>query len=162
MSATHCDGCLAVGCLGLDNPRKLREERDRAYTERNRLVAFLARLYPSGLRKTAIEGWDPEWDNCVYIDTPEGQMSWHFHGSDGHLFAGLPAYEKPWDGHSTEEKYARLKRLTARTPRDRRVLEECAALTISTAAVGPPSLDGQPLIVGSTRALAMAEYQRRT
>jgi hypothetical protein len=41
------------------------------------------------------------------IDTPEGQMSWHYHDEDAHLFAGLPPYEKPWDGHSTLEKYLR-------------------------------------------------------
>lgn len=85
---------------------------DAAYTERNRLVAFLARKFPSGLRKTEIEGWDPEWHGCVFIDTPEGQMSWHYHDSDAHLFAGLPPYEKPWDGHTTPEKYERLARLS--------------------------------------------------
>ncbi len=86
---------------------------DRAYTERNRLVSFLAHLLPgSGTRKTAIEGWDPEWHGCVFIDTAEGQLSWHYHDSDAHLFADLPPYEKPWDGHSTPEKYERLWRLT--------------------------------------------------
>ena len=84
---------------------------DQAYTERNRLVAFLARLYPSGLKKTDIEGWDPEWHNCVFIDTPFGQMSWHYHDDDAHLFSGLPPYQGEWDGHSTEEKYRRLKLL---------------------------------------------------
>lgn len=85
---------------------------DRAYEERNRLVAFLARLYPSGRARTAILGWDPEWHNCVYVDTPLGQMSWHYHDRDAWLFEGLPAYEGKWDGHSTEEKYERLVRLT--------------------------------------------------
>lgn len=84
---------------------------DDAFTERNRLVAALARHYPSGLRRTAIEGWDPEWHGCVFIDTPEGQLSWHYHDRDAHLFAGLPPYESPWDGHTTPEKYARLARL---------------------------------------------------
>jgi hypothetical protein len=93
-------------------------ESDRAYTERNRLVAFLARCYPSGLRKTDIPGWDPCWHNCVFIDTPAGQMSWHFHDDDAALFAGLPAYEKPWDDHTTEEKYRRLERLTTHTVRN--------------------------------------------
>jgi hypothetical protein len=86
--------------------------RNGAYTERNCLVALFARIFPSGLRKTDIPGWDQGWDNCVYIDTPVGQMSWHYHDSDAHLFEGLPAYDKPWDGHSTEQKYARLRQLT--------------------------------------------------
>lgn len=84
---------------------------DAVYTERNRLVALLARLYPSGLKTTVISGWDPEWHGCVYIDLPTGQASWHFHDSDAHLFAGLPPYAGEWDGHSTEEKYARIEKL---------------------------------------------------
>jgi len=85
---------------------------DNAYEERNRLVAYLARQFPSGLKKTAVEGWDQAWHNCVYIDTPDGQMSWHFHDRDAHLFDGLPPYEGDWDGHATEEKYQRLWELT--------------------------------------------------
>lgn len=83
-------------------------ELDRAYEERNRLVALLARIYPSGIRKTDIEGWDPAWQNCVFIDTPAGQMSWHIHDREMAAFADLPLYTKPWDGHSTEEKYDRV------------------------------------------------------
>lgn len=97
-----------------------RADRDNAYNERNRLVALLARIYPSGIRKTAIEGWDPCWHGCVFVDTPMGQMSWHYHERDADLFAGLPPYTKDWDGHSTPEKYERLAQLTrsywARTP----------------------------------------------
>lgn len=90
-----------------------REVTDAAYQERNMLVAFLARVFPSGIARTSIEGWDPEWHGCVYIDTPKGQMSWHYHDRDAHLFAGLPAYTKPWDGHTTDEKYRRLAALSA-------------------------------------------------
>lgn len=92
--------------------------KNLAYTERNRLVAFLARLVPSGMRKTDIPGWDPEWNGCVFLDTSEGQLSWHYHDSDAHLFASLPHYSKPWDGHSTPEKYERLWRLTERVEAD--------------------------------------------
>lgn len=86
---------------------------DGAYQERNRLVAFLASVYPSGLKATAIEGWDPEWNGCVFIDTPQGQMSWHYHERDAGLFAHVGPYNGEWDGHTTEEKYARLERLIA-------------------------------------------------
>jgi len=98
-------------------------EVDNAYVERNRLVAFLARLFPSGTRKTAIEGWDPAWHGCVFIDTPDGQMSWHYHERDAGLFADLPPYEKPWDGHTTPEKYERLERLKQRVLLMRRHLD---------------------------------------
>lgn len=87
---------------------ELRARKDAAYLERNRLVALLARIYPSGLARTAIEGWSPEWHNCVYIDSPAGQLSWHYHDEHAHLFAGLPAYQKAWDGHTTEAKYDRI------------------------------------------------------
>jgi hypothetical protein len=78
---------------------------DSVYNERNRLVALLATIYPSGLAKTAIDNWDESWHNCVYIDFPWGQASWHFHDNELYLFEKLPVYEKNWDGHTTEEKY---------------------------------------------------------
>lgn len=87
---------------------------DAAYEERNRVVSALAKCFPSGVGKTAIEGWDEAWHNCVYIDLPTGQASWHFHDREAHLFEGLPKYEKPWDGHSTPEKYRRLESLSAK------------------------------------------------
>lgn len=83
---------------------------DGAYTERNRLVAYLASLFPSGVKNTAIPGWDEAWHGCVYIDLPTGQASWHYHDSEAHLFAHLPPYAGEWDGHTTEEKYERIAR----------------------------------------------------
>lgn len=84
------------------------QAKDQAYLERNVLVAFLARAFPSGLRLTKIEGWDPDWQHCVYIDLPTGQVSFHYHDRDAHLFDGLPAYTKPWDGH---DKVTALQRI---------------------------------------------------
>ncbi|MGI9297788.1 MAG: hypothetical protein ACR2QC_07810 [Gammaproteobacteria bacterium] len=89
----------------------LQRRKDEAYHERNKVVAVLARLFPSGVAKTNIEDWSPEWHSCVYIDLPTGQVSWHFHDSQTYLFEGLPAYQGKWDGHTTEEKYNRLFKL---------------------------------------------------
>jgi chromosome segregation ATPase len=103
-----------AGSEAQETAGRLQEQSDRAYAERNQLVALLARLYPSGRRKTAIEGWDPEWHGCVFIDTPEGQLSWHYHDREAPLFESLPEWsvsEHPWDGHTTEEKYARVRLL---------------------------------------------------
>lgn len=94
---------------------RLRQRKDNAYHERNMVVAALAKLYPSGTTRTAIDGWDPEWHGCVRIDLPTGQVSWHYHDSQAYLFAELPLYEGEWDGHTTEEKYARLAALTPGT-----------------------------------------------
>jgi hypothetical protein len=82
-----------------------------AYSERNMLVAALAHLFPAGVKATDIPGWDAEWHNCVFIDTPAGQMSWHYHDNDAMLFVDLPPYWGEWDKHTTPEKYARLARL---------------------------------------------------
>jgi hypothetical protein len=87
---------------------------DQAYRERNHAVAALARIYPSGIRKTDIKGWDPEWKGCIYIDLPTGQVSFHYHDREAWLFEGLPDYERAWDGHDKETALSRLASL--RTP----------------------------------------------
>jgi hypothetical protein len=96
-----------------DKLEAMRARKDAAYEERNKVVAALARLFPSGVARTAIEGWSDDWHGCVYIDLPTGQVSWHFHDSQAHLFNGLPSYTKGWDGHDTPEKYRRLAALAA-------------------------------------------------
>jgi len=85
-----------------------KEEKDEAYRQRNHLVAALARLYPSGIAQTEIEGWDPEWHGCVYIMLPTGQISYHYHDSQAFLFADLPEWFGGWDGHDKETVHARL------------------------------------------------------
>lgn len=82
--------------------------KEDAYYQRNQVVAALAKCFPSGVKATNIPDWSGEWHNCVYIDLPTGQVSWHFHDDHAHLFANLPTYEGTWDGHDTEEKYRRL------------------------------------------------------
>jgi hypothetical protein len=79
------------------------------YSERNHVVALLARLFPSGIRNTDIPGWDAEWHGCVYIDLPSGQISYHYHDSEAHLFDGLPPYTQDWDGHDKAAVHERLK-----------------------------------------------------
>jgi len=90
---------------------EMEARKDAAYLERNQAVAALAKCFPSGIAKTAIDGWSEDWHGCVYIDLPTGQASWHYHDSQAYLFADLPAYKGKWDGHTTEEKYARIARL---------------------------------------------------
>lgn len=91
-----------------DRIEQLERERDGAYLERNQLVALLASVYPSGIKRTAIEGWHEDWHGCIYIDFPWGQASWHYHESQADLFSHLPPYEGQWDGHSTEAKYTAI------------------------------------------------------
>lgn len=86
----------------------MRKRKDEAYRERNQLVALLAHLFPSGLKKTDIPGWSEDWHNCVYIDLPTGQVSWHIHDSQLGFFKYLEPYTKDWDGHDMDEKYRRV------------------------------------------------------
>lgn len=66
------------------------------------------------------EEWDEDWKNIVFIRIPQGQLSWHIHDSEVSLFnrlfvasgseTGTPDHVEPWDGHTTEEKYERIRR----------------------------------------------------
>jgi hypothetical protein len=85
-----------------------KEEKDEAYHQRNYLVAALARLFPSGIRRTCIPDWDPEWRGCCYIDLPTGQISYHYRDCESFLFSDLPIYSKAWDGHDKETVHRRL------------------------------------------------------
>lgn len=91
-----------------EETKDYRAAKDEAYLQRNHLVAALAHIFPSGIGRTAIEGWHSEWHGCAYIDLPTGQISYHYHDSHAHLFADLPAYTKEWDGHGKDEVHARL------------------------------------------------------
>jgi hypothetical protein len=80
------------------------------YTERARLVAHLASLYPSVLAYSDLH--TPDWP-VVTITTPAGQMTWHISPGDKHLFDHVeqvdPADPRAhWDGHDTTVKYERL------------------------------------------------------
>ena len=90
------------------------QEKDEAYRQRNHLVAALAHIFPSGIRRTNIDGWSSEWHGCVYIDLPidpPNQISYHYHDSQAFLFDDLPEYTKPYDGHDKEEVHRRLQEL---------------------------------------------------
>jgi hypothetical protein len=92
--------------------------KDQAYTERNKLVSFLARLYPAHIKYHPKEdlGWETDWRTIVCIHSPAGQMTWHLHDSEVSMFGFLNRKPDPfvsceWDGHTTEEKYRRLAEL---------------------------------------------------
>lgn len=93
---------------------KLEAQLTAAYRERAHLVAFLTVLYPSVI----ITDGDPDapgWA-LVYVDSPTGQLSWHLSGDDLDLFPHVQRVETSavtWDNHTTDEKYARIRQLTA-------------------------------------------------
>lgn len=87
----------------------LRDVIDGAYTERNALVRALTKVWPSYLaRHPEGEGWDPEWMWIVFVDSPAGQLCWHVHAGEVDMFDHLEVRDNNWDGHTTDQKYARL------------------------------------------------------
>lgn len=88
--------------------------KDLAYWERNQLVLYLSKIFPSWLEKHPIEDieWETEWRNIVFIQFPEGKYSWHIHDSEFEYFNYLSFKQgNSWDGSSTEEKYKKLNSL---------------------------------------------------
>ncbi|WP_328721763.1 hypothetical protein OHT52_21230 [Streptomyces sp. NBC_00247] len=82
------------------------------YRERAHLVAYLAALHPSRIGHT--DPAAPEYA-VVTVETSAGQMTWHIAPRDMDLFAHVRATastDPVWDGHTTEQKYARLRDLT--------------------------------------------------
>lgn len=96
---------------------KTQPQLDAVYTERNALVCALSKLWPSFLmdHPSTDDSWDPEWRNIVCIHAPVGQLTWHIHDRELPMFAHLHRAPNHWDGHTTEEKYARLARLSPTT-----------------------------------------------
>jgi hypothetical protein len=82
------------------------------YRERAHLVALLTRFFPSCISYN--DPSEPDWP-VVYMNAPTGQLSWHISPSDVHLFAHVVKVEPGavrWDGHTTPEKYERIRELT--------------------------------------------------
>ena len=103
-----------------DHSESAEQKVSEVYRERDLCVALAANLafrmgWPCGMSRHSEDdgNWDPRWMNIVFIDTPTGQVSWHIHDSEWHLFEALPRYAKPWDGHTTDEKYLRIGRIVS-------------------------------------------------
>lgn len=86
-------------------------QKDKAYEERNKVVAALAKAVvklggKAGLRKTDIKDWNPEWAWALDIIPPGGKVwSWHFHESHARIFDGFSLANWEWDGTDTPTKY---------------------------------------------------------
>ena len=113
VASQYYDQMCAAQSAARSATQPLKAEKDEAYRQRNVLVAALARMYPSGIRRTEITGWSDDWHGCCFIDLPSGQISYHYHDSQAHLFDGLPPYTKEWDGHDKKTVEDRLLTITA-------------------------------------------------
>ncbi len=91
------------------------KDKDGAYIERNRLVAFLCSLYPCSIERHPEDdkNWHDDWRWAVYIDTPIGQWSWHLHDSHLQFFDHVSRIQgRKWDGTTTEQKYQAIELAT--------------------------------------------------
>lgn len=101
--------CTAL-TAALDANQEVAQQKDSAYSQRDRLVAALSKQFPSYLSRHIGE-WEEDWRNIVYINLPTGQASWHIHDSELPWFSHLQAFGPEWDGHSDEEKHRRIEAL---------------------------------------------------
>lgn len=95
----------------LDRVKALEQSKDGAYSERNKLVAALSKLFPASLERhdENDKTWEDDWRWIVFINLPTGQVSWHIHDSELNQFSHLHRIcGRVWDGHTTKEKYDRL------------------------------------------------------
>ena len=99
-------------------------QKDQAYWERNQLVNVFAKMahnmgWPVWLAehidKPGEPAWGPEWRTILFVQTPQGQVSWHLYIDELGMFDWAQPLEvlSPWDEHTTKEKYQRLAALTA-------------------------------------------------
>lgn len=112
-----------------DRAAQIEAERDGAYRERAQLLAWLATLVPSVITPAA-DVYEDGW-RLLFLHTPQGQLSWHIHPRDVPLFDHVQQVPDgdprgQWDGHTTEEKYGRI-----------RALIDCPACLAGTEHVAP-------------------------
>lgn len=89
---------------------KLKDGLNTAYRERSELLLFLSKVLPS---HTAYdEQGDEGFKGLLCAHGPAGQMAWHIADAERKLFDHLPFELAHYDGHSTLEKYNRLREIT--------------------------------------------------
>lgn len=97
--------------MGVGQPVGAGQQELTVYRERAYLVSYLSARYESYL--CPAPDAEPGFSMIVYIQSPEGQLSWHIADSDLDLFQHLDVDPRiQWDGHTTPEKYERLRALT--------------------------------------------------
>jgi len=82
--------------------------KNKAYREVAEMASALAHIYPSWVN---VDPQEPDWP-VLYAELPSGQVSWHFSPDDLDLIADIPRGGEPWDGHTREERSARLRAIT--------------------------------------------------
>lgn len=90
--------------------RELGTFLDQLYEERAKILVAFALLCKTIGHRVGFrdDPKTPGWP-VLFIDLPEGQVSWHFSAEMREGIAGeIGVYLDEWDGHTTEQKYERL------------------------------------------------------
>lgn len=95
---------------------RVEAERNGAYRERAHLVALVAAMTDGAVIAPAPDVEEPGWQ-IVYLTIGGRQASWHISPRDAELFecvehASVEDPRAQWDGHSTDDKYARIRQHT--------------------------------------------------
>ena len=144
--------------------RELEGQKDGAYSERNKLVSALSKLFPSWLEQHPEEDeeWEDDWRTIVFIQLPTGQASWHLHDSEINQFFHLEKkVGNSWDGHTTEEKYKRLGSLKLEAEPTMEEVE-AAAKAVSLCKLGRPINSANTDLLIAKAALEAARKVRET
>ncbi|WP_405925454.1 hypothetical protein [Streptomyces sp. NBC_00035] len=96
---------------------RLTAERDGAYRERAHLVALLAAMTEGAVLVPAPDVDEDGWA-LLYLNIGGSQASWHISPRDVELFEHVERVtaddpRAQWDGHTTDDKYARIAAHTA-------------------------------------------------
>lgn len=85
------------------------KDRDFAFEQRDDLLVYLSRLYPSHLCLSKNYEKLNSWKWVVSIHLPEGDLMWHI--ADGELFKfrHLETKDNDWDGTDAEKRSERLR-----------------------------------------------------
>lgn len=102
--------------------QELEVQKDSAYKERNQCVLMMCKLARNlGMKacRWKHEGidCDNDWRNIIVIYFPTGQATWHIHDTEMADFEWLPLEANAWDGHTTSEKYDRMRHYMSRIAR---------------------------------------------
>ena len=82
---------------------------DQAYRERNEAAAALAAV-SFGDAWVGEDPAEPGW-LVLYLESDDGQVSWHIGPQDFDLIEQFPRGGGEWDGHSQADRSERLKRM---------------------------------------------------
>lgn len=91
------------------------QERDGAYRERVHLLAWLATLYaPNAVLAPALDIDDEDGWHLLFLTVAGRQLSWHIAPRDMDLLKHVERVDfadprAQWDGHTTDEKYQRIR-----------------------------------------------------